>query len=213
MSSKPSSIPLIPSVSQSLDVSALPLPPEHMDASPRSNGFWGMAVFLVTDTVIFLLLLVANIYLRRYSQGPAQGALDPGTTIWFSLGLWASSGALVLADSFRKQAKVSGLLYLLTAALGFVFLYGQAQEYLKLNAQGATVDADLFFTGFYTLTGLHGLHVAFGALALLVTGVLRFRGLLDGRREGFTAALGLYWHFVDAVWVVLFLLLYVWGGP
>lgn len=213
MSDNPTSIPPIPRVSQALDVSRLPLPPGHMDASPRSNGFWGMAVFLVTDTVIFLLLLVANIYLRRYSQGPAQGALDPGTTVWFSLGLWASSGALVLADVFRKQAKLSGLLYLLTAALGLVFLYGQAQEYLHLNAQGATVDADLFFTGFYTLTGLHGLHVAFGALALLVTGALRFGGHLGRGREGFTAGLGLYWHFVDAVWVALFLLLYVWGGP
>ena len=80
-------------------------PPEHADASTRSNGFWGMAVFLATDTVMFILLLVANIYLRRYSQGPGQDALDPGTTIWYSLGLWASSGTLVLADYFKRQSQ------------------------------------------------------------------------------------------------------------
>ena len=188
-------------------------PPEHADASTRSNGFWGMAVFLATDTVMFILLLVANIYLRRYSQGPGQNALDPGTTIWYSLGLWASSGALVLAEYFKKQARLSGVLYLLTAGLGLVFFYGQISEYLKLIGKGATVDDNLFFTGFYTVTGLHGLHVALGAVALLLAAVLRFRGRLGQNREGFTSALGLYWHFVDAVWVVLFLTLYLWKGP
>jgi len=188
-------------------------PPEHADASSQSNGFWGMVVFLATDVVIFTLLIVANIYLRRYSHGPGQSALDPATTFWYSLGLWASSGTLILADRFKKRAALSGSLTLLTAGLGLVFVYGQAQEYLSLIRQGATVDANLFYTGFYTLTGLHGLHVLLGAIALIVLGILRFRGLLGPRRSGFPAGLGIYWHFVDAVWVLLFLILYFWGGP
>ena len=188
-------------------------PPEHADASPKSNGFWGMAAFLATDAVMFTLLLVANIYLRRYSQGLGQAALDPGTTLWYSLGLWASSGTLVLADHFKKQARLSGALYLLTAGLGLLFVYGQLQEYLRLIGLGATVDGNLFFTGFYTVTGLHGLHVALGAVALLFAAALRFGGLLGERRSGFASALGLYWHFVDAVWAVLFLTLYLWKGP
>ena len=104
-------------------------------------------------------------------------------------------------------------MYLLTALLGLVFFYGQISEYLKLIGKGATVDGNLFFTGFYTVTGLHGLHVALGAVALLFVAALRFGGRLGQNREGFTSALGLYWHFVDAVWVVLFLMLYVWRGP
>ncbi len=188
-------------------------PPEHADASSKSNGFWGMAAFLVTDAVMFVLLLVANIYLRRYSHGPAQGSLDAGTTLWYSLGLWVSSGMLVLADHLKRRVKASGALYLLTAGLGLTFVYGQMQEYRRLIDLGATVDADLFFTGFYTLTGLHGLHVLLGAAALIIAGVLRFRGRLGERRSGFTAGLGLYWHVVDAVWAVLFAALYLWSGP
>lgn len=188
-------------------------PPEHADASPQSNGFWGMVAFLATDMVMFTLLIVANIYLRRYSHGPGQDALDLGTTFWYSLGLWASSGTLILADRFKSRAALSGGLTLLTALLGLVFVYGQAQEYLGLIAKGATVDANLFFTGFYTVTGLHGLHVLLGAVALIILGILRLRGLLGPKRAGFAAGLGIYWHFVDAVWVVLFLVLYLWGGP
>ena len=127
--------------------------------------------------------------------------------------MWASSGTLILADRFKSRAALSGGLTLLTALLGLVFVYGQVQEYLNLIQQGATVDANLFFTGFYTLTGLHGLHVLLGAAALIVLGLLRFRGLLGPRRAGFAAGLGIYWHFVDAVWVLLFLVLYLWGGP
>lgn len=188
-------------------------PPEHADASDQTNGFWGMVAFLATDAVMFTLLIVANIYLRRYSQGLGQSALHPATTIWYSLGLWASSGTLILADRFKKSPAVFGTLTLLSAALGLLFLYGQAQEYLSLIGQGAKIDANLFFTGFYALTGLHGLHVLMGALALVVLGILRLRGLVGERRSGFSAGLGLYWHFVDAVWVLLFLILYIWKGP
>ncbi|AWN22772.1 heme-copper oxidase subunit III [Deinococcus irradiatisoli] len=188
-------------------------PPEHIDRNRQSNGFWGMAAFLATDVVMFTLLLVANIYLRRYSHGPGQASLDPGTTFWYSLGLWASSGVLILAERLRRQTELSGLLYLLTAGLGLVFVYGQVKEYLRLTHLGARVDVNLFYTGFYTVTGLHGLHVLVGALALIVAAVLRFGGRLGERRSGFTGGLGLYWHFVDGVWAVLFAVLYLWSGP
>lgn len=185
----------------------------HAAPSARPNGFWGMAIFLVTDAVMFTLLLVANIYLRRHTGGDPQALLDPAATLRLSLGLWASSLTLVLAERLRASPVPSGLLYLLTGALGLVFVFGQVQEYGRLMGQGATVASDLFYTGFYTVTGLHGLHVLLGALLWLVLGLLRLRGRLGRRREGLSAGLGLYWHFVDAVWVILYVALYLWRGP
>ncbi len=173
-----------------------------------------MLVFLATDVVTFVLLLVAHVYLRRTSTGPGQGALSVGQEFWFSLLLWASSGVLVLADRLSRGGnRRAGWLYLLTALMGAGFLVGQGLEYAHLAGQGLAVDRNLFFTGFYTLTGVHGLHILAGLPMLAGLGVLALRGGLTSKRAGAQAALSLFWHFVDAVWVVLFLVLYVWKGP
>lgn len=174
----------------------------------------GMAVFLATDVVTFVLLLVAHVYLRRTSTGPGQGALSEGQEFWFSLLLWGSSAVLVLADRLSTRGtRQAGWLYLLTALMGAGFLVGQGLEYAHLAGQGLAVDRNLFFTGFYTLTGLHGLHILAGLPMLLGLSLLAFRGELTRKRVGVQQALSLFWHFVDAVWVVLFLVIYVWKGP
>ncbi|WP_240741675.1 cytochrome c oxidase subunit 3 [Deinococcus sp. KSM4-11] len=178
----------------------------------RPDAYWGMAVFLVTDAVIFLLLLVAHAFLRRQGHGPGAGALSAAAMLPWSAALWASSAALVLAPRVRR-AWASAALYGLGALLGAAFLLGQGLEYRHLLAQGHTVTSDLFFTGFYTLTALHGLHVFLGLPLLTALATLAARGRLTERRAGFREAATLYWHFVDAVWVVLYAALYVWGGP
>ncbi|GGJ75931.1 cytochrome c oxidase subunit 3 [Deinococcus aquiradiocola] len=177
-----------------------------------SSGRMGMALFLFGDAVTFTLLIVGHLYLRRHAP---QGAphLDLSGTLVFSVLLWASSGTLWAAERLRDVPRVSGVLYALTGLLGLTFVAGTLQEWLQLVQAGYGVSSTLFFTGYYTLTGLHALHVLLGALALLVLAALRFRDRLGWRRRGVTDALGLYWHFVDAVWVLLFLLLYVWRGP
>jgi heme/copper-type cytochrome/quinol oxidase subunit 3 len=88
-----------------------------------------------------------------------------------------------------------------------VFLFGQVTEYLRLYAAEVSIGRNLFTSTFYTLTGFHGAHVAIGLVALAVLGRLAFVG-----EVGHTAAraVSIYWHFVDAVWVVLFSTIYLW---
>ena len=182
------------------------------DRSSRTH--LGMLAFLASDTVMFLLLLVSNVYLRRSEGHGGQGLLEPGRMLVFSLLLWGSSGVLLLAERQRDQGDRigAGALYLVTAVLGAVFALAQGLEWRSLAAQGGTVGASLFFSTFYTTTGLHGLHVLLGVPVLLTLALLSLTGRIGRRAPGAAAAV-LYWHFVDAVWLVLYLVFYVWRGP
>ena len=98
-----------------------------------------------------------------------------------------------------------------TLALGAIFLAGQATEWFRLvQADRLTPNASLFGSGFFTLTGLHGLHVAVGLIAIGTILVLSRRANFARRGEGALAAVSVYWHFVDAVWAVIFSLVYLW---
>ena len=100
---------------------------------------------------------------------------------------------------------------LATIALGIVFILGQALEWRELLARGVTLGRDQFGTTFFTLTGFHGLHVIVGLLALATVAALGFAGDLDGGDEAALGTVALYWHFVDAVWVVVFSVIYLWA--
>src|SRR2546430_17307561 len=102
----------------------------------------------------------------------------------------------------------SGAWVVATIALGMIFLLGQGSEYARLLANGIGPERALFGTTFFTLTGLHGLHVLAGlaALAALLAAKLRRPGALSAVAF---EAVGLYWHFVDAVWVVVFSVVYL----
>ncbi|MFC4453958.1 cytochrome c oxidase subunit 3 [Deinococcus sonorensis] len=179
-----------------------------------SRTHLGMLAFLASDTVIFLLLVVSNVYLRRTEDHGGQTLLDPAHMLIFSVLLWGSSAVLVLAERQRERRdpRGAGALYLVTALLGAAFAVAQGLEWSHLMARGGTVSASLFFATFYTTTGLHGLHVLLGLPMLVGLSVLSFRGLI-GRRAPGVAAAALYWHFVDAVWLALYLVFYVWRGP
>jgi len=190
-----------------------------MTALPTSNdrasrSHLGMLAFLASDTVIFLLMLVSNIYLRRSESQNGQALPEPGRMLVFSVLLWGSSGVLALAEQQRNRGDRlgAGALYLVTALLGAVFALAQGLEWRSLNAHGGTISASLFFSTFYTTTGLHGLHVLLGLPVLLGLAVLSWTGKIGRRAPGVAAAV-LYWHFVDAVWLVLYLVFYVWRGP
>jgi heme/copper-type cytochrome/quinol oxidase subunit 3 len=117
---------------------------------------------------------------------------------------------LLLAERRLRRGDRRGfrLGMLATIVLGVVFLFGEATEWLHLIGQGVTIDANLFTSAFYALTGMHGLHVAIGTVALAVAAALAGDG--RGGREGALGAVGAYWHFVDGLWVVIFALVYVW---
>lgn len=175
----------------------------------------GMALFVTSEIMFFGALLGAYFALRAAApQWPTEGTphLDVARTALFSVALVSSSftqhasvGALRRGDSGRFVR-----LTLLTVGLGTLFLAGQAWEYAELASQGFTVSSNVFGTAFYTLTGFHGLHVA-GGLTMLALTASRVRSRPSSGLAGTAEAVGLYWHFVDAVWIALFGVLYLLG--
>ena len=103
-------------------------------------------------------------------------------------------------------------LWLLTIGLGGAFLYGTAQEWHRLIFEhGLTISTNLFGTTYYSLVGLHAFHVTAGLIMLLAVAIFGFVGHMGVSQSGHVAVLSMYWHFVDAVWVVVFTVVYVLG--
>ena len=157
---------------------------------------------------------MAYLEYRTRSLGPGPHDLDVPRTLLFSLFLFASSGTVYLAERrlARDDQRGFATWWLASIGLGAVFLIGQITEYARLYADGISIGTNLFTSGFFTLTGFHGLHVLVGLIALSVIGLLSragdFRG---GRRRVAVDGVSIYWHFVDGIWVVIFSLVYLLG--
>ena len=163
----------------------------------------GVAIFIASESVFFLAIVLAYVAYRDAGLATARAALDVGRTAIFSVALFASSGTMLLAARRR-----SGLWLGATMVLGAIFLLGQGAEYARLLREGIGPGSALFGTTFFTVTGLHGLHVLAGLVALaalFAANLRRARGVHPVAWE----AVGLYWHFVDAVWVVVFSVVYL----
>ncbi|MBF6568317.1 MAG: heme-copper oxidase subunit III [Candidatus Binataceae bacterium] len=174
----------------------------------------GVGLFLLSEAIFFLILLLAYVYFHSVpSDGPsAANSLNPMRTLVFSICLFLSSATIHLAGRSFRQGERRGvsLWLMLTVALGGIFMFGQAREYLGLFAHGVTVSTNLFGCTFFTLTGFHGLHVLFGLGGLgALLGVAMSGRLGQVKPSGFEAVT-MYWHFVDAVWVVIFGVVYLW---
>jgi cytochrome c oxidase subunit 3 len=97
-------------------------------------------------------------------------------------------------------------------ALGAYFLFGTGREWMRLiYEKGLTISTNLFGTTFYSLVGLHASHVLVGLTALLIVMTLTLRGAVQRSHAGRIEVLSLYWHFVDAVWLVVFTVVYLIG--
>ncbi len=172
-----------------------------------------MIVFIISEGFFFLMLIVAYLYYNfTPGSGPAAAnSLNAGRTALFTMCLLASSLTLRLAErgfERKKRAALNGWL-MLTILLGAVFLIGQAREYWELFHRGVTVGTNLFASSFFTLTGFHGLHVCIGLVGLLIVLFLMSRGKAGDFRSPALKTLGLYWHFVDGVWIVVFSVIYL----
>ncbi|HVA77475.1 MAG TPA: cytochrome c oxidase subunit 3 [Candidatus Binataceae bacterium] len=176
-----------------------------------------IGLFILSEANFFLLLIIAYVYYHAYpGSGPtAASVLNPMRTGLFSILLFASSATmLVAANRYRARAYRATLTWLVaTVALGAMFLLGQALEYAGLYERGVAVNRNLFATTFFTLTGFHGLHVFIGLVAIAIVAGLSASGRLAGsaREADAFEAVGIYWHFVDAVWVVIFSVVYLWA--
>lgn len=174
----------------------------------------GMVLFLGSEVAFFAVLILAYIYYYgQYADGPtAPTVLDPLITGMFTLCLLLSSFTLWRAQRSIEEARLGALRgwLLATVVLGAIFLLGQGWEYAQLIGKNVTIGRGLFATTFFTLTGMHGLHVVSGLVALAILFGLALGGHLTRARSVAVATVELYWHFVDGVWIVIFAIIYLW---
>jgi len=183
-------------------------------SAPHSQvGWWGMVLFLLNEATLFACLIASYFYLGVTNTAwPPAGTPKPALRLplFMTLLLLSSSFVLVWADKgFEAGKRVRHRVgTLITVLLGAGFLWLQAREYMeKLKHGGPTEDA--YHSMFYTITGLHGTHVAFGLLFLLWALLRDLTGTTGASHPLAMKNASLYWHFVDGVWLVILTSLYL----
>jgi heme/copper-type cytochrome/quinol oxidase subunit 3 len=178
-----------------------------------TTGKVGMWIFLVTDAMTFGGLLLAYGILRagnRQWPTPTSVLGIPFTAV-MTFVLIVSSLTMVLGlDEAKRKNRLGAVKWLLaTAGGGIFFLCGQVYEYRHLIHEGFTLPSGNFPATFFVITSFHGAHVFTGVCYLLITafGVWRGKHLENG--ANFVEITGLFWHFVDLVWILVFTLVYL----
>lgn len=178
------------------------------------SSLLGMVIFITSELMFFGALFGAYFTIRAQSgEWPPPGTpqIEAVRTAIFTVFLVASSFTQHLGVLAIRKGDRDGLLRwtAITIALGAVFLAGQGIEYALLFGENFTIGSNVFGTLFFTMTGFHGLHVAGGLLMLAIVGAKGRMGHFTADRHGPAEAVGYYWHFVDVVWIFLFLILYI----
>jgi cytochrome c oxidase subunit 3 len=179
-----------------------------------SRGRVGMFCLIVAEAAIFTIFVVAYLfYLGKSLTGPTPQQVL-GIPIFNTICLLGSSLTIHFADRAldRGQSVPFKILWFLTFTLGAIFLAGTGMEWHRLiYTSGLTISTNLFGTTYYSLVGLHAFHVIVGLLGLGLVMVLALASKLKREHASRVGVLSLYWHFVDAVWVVVFTVVYIIG--
>ena len=185
-------------------------PAEH-EEHPKHN-LTGFVIFLCSESVIFLAFFSGYALLKTSALNWLPDGVDGlewRMPLVNTIVLVSSSGTIALAEHFKNRENMLMFrgFWLMSMAMGAYFLYGQAVEWsgLKFGFTSGT-----FGGTFYLLTGFHGLHVATG---ILLMGLMLIKSFIPGNYSGGeqgVQATSLFWHFVDVIWIILFLLIYVW---
>jgi cytochrome c oxidase subunit III len=179
-----------------------------------SRGKVAMACLIIAESAIFTIFVAAYLfYLGKNVAGPTPREVLE-TPIFYTICLLSSSLTIHLAAKSleRDYRRLFLLSWMLTIALGGLFLFGTAQEWHRLiYERGLTISTNLFGTTYYSLVGLHAFHVTAGLIMLSLVAIFGFAGRVGMDQSGRVAVLSMYWHFVDAVWVVVFTVVYVLG--
>jgi cytochrome c oxidase subunit III len=182
--------------------------------TPPYRGKVGMACLIIAESAIFTIFVVAYLfYLGKSLSGPTPREVLE-TPIFFTICLLSSSLTIHFASRFLEHGKRSAFLglWLLTIVLGGLFLFGTGVEWHRLIYEhGLTISTNLFGTTYYSLVGLHGFHVIVGLLMLTLVFIFALAGWVGQEQSKRVEVLSMYWHFVDAVWVVVFTVVYVIG--
>ncbi len=179
-----------------------------------SNTKLAMWVFLASDCLLFGALISTFLVYKDSVPAGTVGPLDlydvPFTSV-SSFVLLMSSLTMVLAVSSIEQGdhRRTRTWLVSTALLGAVFIGGQVYEFTSFYREGMGFTTNAASSAFYTLTGFHGVHVTVGIIMLLSLAILSMRGQLPQSRVETVEVVGLYWHFVDIVWIVIFAVVYL----
>jgi cytochrome c oxidase subunit 3 len=191
----------------------------HANETLLTAPQWGMIAFLASEVAFFSTLIVAYVtYLGKDTVGPTPAeALSLPLVLATTTCLLASSATVHRAERLLRRGAPAGFArwWGATIVLGVVFLAGTAYEWRELIVRHhLTIDRNLFGTTYYTLVGFHGLHVTAGVVVMLIVLALalarRSSGGAGASRQG-VELVSWYWHFVDAVWVAVFTVVYLVG--
>ena len=182
-----------------------------------SHNKLAMWVFLGSECLLFgALISTYLLYRNKFYDGPAPGDIfDIPFTSVSSFVLLMSSLTMVLALSALQKGDIrNNRLWLLTTALlGAVFIGGQVYEFTTFIREGLGYTTSPFSSAFFTLTGFHGVHVSLGIVMIMSLLISSYRGKLTKKNTETVEIIGLYWHFVDVVWIIIFTVIYLVPNP
>lgn len=178
-----------------------------------SFGFW---IYLMTDLLMFAVLFAVFMVLRNSTYGSASISeiFNPPFVLTETLILLTSSfvcGIAVLSLRKNNTKEAVGLLGL-TIFLGLIFLCMEVYEFMHLVAEGNLPQKSAFLSSFFTLVGTHGLHIAIGSFWLLIMMIQLLRRGPTHSNVRKTVMAGIFWHFLDVVWIFIFTIVYLFGG-
>jgi cytochrome c oxidase subunit III len=178
------------------------------------RGKVAMTCLILAESAIFTIFVVAYLfYVGKSLSGPTPREVLE-TPIFYTICLLSSSLTIHFAAKSLERDRVGSflVLWLLTLILGGLFLYGTGKEWHRLIYEyGLTISTNLFGTTYYSLVGLHAFHVTVGLVMLLMVAIFALAGRVGVEQSRRVEVLSMYWHFVDAVWVVVFTVVYVVG--
>ncbi len=190
----------------------------HDTSTGISNNKLMMWVFLGSECLLFgALISTYMLYKERLPDGELgpSDVFDIPFTSLSSFVLLLSSLTMVLALSAisRGDYRNFRIWTLTTATLGAIFIAGQIYEFTVFYEEGLGYTTNIFGSSFYTLTGFHGVHVSFGIIMLLAIYIMHRQGRLNQDKAETVEIVGLYWHFVDIVWILIFTVVYLFPQP
>lgn len=182
--------------------------------SPPYKGHVGMLCLIAAESAIFTIFVVAYIfYIGKSLSGPTPREILE-IPVFATICLLSSSLTIHVAVAALRKANLGAfrLWWFVTLALGSIFLIATAREWHHLiYDKGFTISTNLAGTTYYSLVGLHAFHVSVGLVGLLTILLLAVAGKVRQEHSANVDTFAMYWHFVDAVWVVVFTVVYILG--
>ncbi|HMG39714.1 MAG TPA: cytochrome c oxidase subunit 3 [Acidimicrobiales bacterium] len=189
----------------------------HATSTGISNEKLAMWVFLGSDCLLFGALISTYLLLRHRSISGPMELRDPSNV--YDIPFTSVSSFVLLMSSLTMALAVGAIhrgdvrrcrgFLTTTALLGATFIGGQVYEFTAFQNEGLGFTTNLFGSAFYTLTGFHGVHVSIGIMFLMSLVVMSLRGNLGPDKAETVEIFGLYWHFVDIVWILIFTIVYL----